>query len=161
MSDVLWAKLTVTASLTSLGAVTGLRFGPMLRSRTIRDLILRIGTEVVDVGRAAGVAFRRSEGVMDVNLLAGAQTPVWLKHLVVRAIGFKHRRTESSMHASIREGVPTEIDFINGEVVRIGAEHGVAAPVNRAVVEAVKEIEGGVRAPGAESLERLCSRLQG
>jgi len=160
MRDVLWAKLTVTASLTSLGAVTGLRFGPMLQSRVIRDLILRIGTEVVEVGRASGVAFRHREGVMNVDLLAGGRTPLWLKHLIVRAIGLKHRRTESSMYASIREGAPTEIDFINGAVIRIGGEHGVATPVNQAVVYVVKEIEGGSRAPGAQSLERLCSLLK-
>jgi 2-dehydropantoate 2-reductase len=156
MKDALWAKLTVTASLTTLGAVTGLDFGDMLERRDIRDLVIRVGKEVVAVGRASGVPFRHVKGVLNVNLLAGGRLPPdWLKHIIIGIIGSKHRKTRSSMLASILEGVPTEIDHINGQVVRLGESHGRETPVNRCLVEIVKAIEAGSLAPGDECLARL------
>lgn len=156
--DVLWAKLTITASLTSLGAITGLRFGEMLKRRTIRRLILEVAEEVVRVGRATGVGFRHSDGVLDVNLLVGSGFPPrWLRDLLIRAIGLKHRRTESSMLASIQAGEPTEIDAVNGVVVKLGKKHGIETPVNAAIVAAIGELENSSHKPGPKSLERVLS----
>ncbi len=45
------------------------------------------------------------------------------------------------MLQSIEKGAPTEIDFINGSVVRWGERIKVATPVNRALVACVKGIE--------------------
>ncbi len=160
MRDVLWAKLTITASLTSLGAITGLRFGEMLNRRGIRELILRGGREIVDVGRASGVGFRHSEGALNVNFLVGdGFPPRWIRHLLVRAIGLKHRRTESSMFASIQSGKPTEIDSINGAVVEMGEKLGVDTPVNSSITRVVREIEDGSCTPGPASFDRLLALL--
>jgi 2-dehydropantoate 2-reductase len=160
MRDVLWAKLTVTASLTSLGAISGLRFGEMLKVRSIREVILKVGREVVDVGRASGVGFLHSEGALNVNLLVGdGLPPQWFRHLLVRAIGLKHSRTESSMLASINMGRPTEIDSINGVVIDMGRELGVDVPVNSSIFRIVREIESGSLTPGPQSLRRLLDLL--
>ena len=35
----------------------------------------------------------------------------------------------------------TEIDFINGAIVRLGAEHDVPTPVNNTLIAAVKALE--------------------
>ncbi|MBT3274252.1 MAG: 2-dehydropantoate 2-reductase, partial [Spirochaetales bacterium] len=161
MRDVLWAKLTITASLTSLGAITGLRFGEMLKRRNIRDLILRVGSEVVTVGRASGVEFAHSEGGLNVNLLVGdGFPPQWIRHLLIRAIGLKHRRTESSMAASISMGRPTEIDLVNGVVVELGKKYDIQAPVNEAIIRVVRELENGSSRPGPESYEMLTNLLK-
>ena len=42
---------------------------------------------------------------------------------------------------SIQRGRPTEIAFLNGEIVRLGQEHGWVTPLNSEVVELVKEVE--------------------
>jgi len=156
MRDVLWAKLTVTASLTSLGAITGLNFGELLKRRGVRNLILAIGDEVANVGRAEGVSFRHSEGALNVNLLTGSGFPPrWFRHLLVRAIGLKHRRTESSMLASLNAGAPTEIASVNGIVVALGEKHGIETPVNAAIVDVVRELENATNKPGPECFEHL------
>ncbi len=160
MRDVLWGKLTVTASLTSLGAITGLSFGEMLKSGKIRELILAVGDEVTAVGRASGVGFLHSEGALNVNLLTGEGfPPKWMRHLLVRAIGFKHSRTESSMLASLKLGVKTEIDIVNGVVVDLGKKHNIQTPVNTAIVTVVKDLETGTLTPGPEAFESLLSLL--
>jgi len=162
MRDVLWAKLTVTASLTSLGAITGLSFGEMLGSRKIRDLILATADEVVDVGRASGVGFHHSEGALDVDFLTGdGFPPRWIRHLLVRAIGLRHSRTESSMLASLKIGMKTEINMVNGVVVEAGKKHGIKTPVNTAIISIVEKLETGALTPGSEAFERLLTQLQG
>jgi len=45
------------------------------------------------------------------------------------------------MLQDIEKGSRTEIDSINGSVVRLGERHGVPTPVNRALVASIKGIE--------------------
>jgi len=160
MRDVLWAKLTVTASLTSIGAITALSFGEMLKSRVIRELILSVGDEVVAVGRASVVGFQHSEGALNVNLLTGdGLPPMWFRHLLVRAIGLKHSQTESSMLPSLKIGAKTEIDMVNGVVINTGKKYNVPTPVNSAIATVVQDLESGALSPGIKALESLLSRL--
>jgi 2-dehydropantoate 2-reductase len=62
------------------------------------------------------------------------------KHSVLMAVGFKYRRLRSSMLYAIERGRPPEIDFLNGELVRRGAELGVPTPVSSALVDQVRAI---------------------
>ncbi|MNE61623.1 2-dehydropantoate 2-reductase [compost metagenome] len=45
------------------------------------------------------------------------------------------------MLQSLEKGSVTEIDFINGSVVRWGQRHGIATPVNATLVACIKGIE--------------------
>ena len=60
-------------------------------------------------------------------------------------IGFKYRRLKSSSLQSLRRGRPTEVDYLNGYIVRKGQAAGVPVPVNTAVVNMIHEIENGSR----------------
>jgi 2-dehydropantoate 2-reductase len=51
----------------------------------------------------------------------------------------------SSMWEDLEAGRATEIDWINGEVVRLGREHGVPTPVNSTLVELIRQAEDGGR----------------
>jgi 2-dehydropantoate 2-reductase len=42
---------------------------------------------------------------------------------------------------SLQRGRPTEIDYLNGEVVRLGAELGVPTPLNARLIELVHQVE--------------------
>jgi 2-dehydropantoate 2-reductase len=46
-----------------------------------------------------------------------------------------------SLRTDLERGMPTEIDFINGAVARIGRYHGIATPANDLVVSIVKFLE--------------------
>jgi hypothetical protein len=80
------------------------------------------------------------------------------KHLLLRLLGWKHRRTESSMLDSLRRGRPTEIDFLNGLIVHLAEQLNQPAPWNRAVCELVGEMERGQREPGPSNLAELAAR---
>ncbi len=53
----------------------------------------------------------------------------------------------SSMQDDLNAGRPTEIDDLQGEIVRLAGAHGVPAPVNAAVLEAVRACEAGAARP--------------
>jgi 2-dehydropantoate 2-reductase len=63
----------------------------------------------------------------------------WVKAAEGLPVEFK-----TSMLQSLEAGSPTEIDFINGAVVRWGEKVGVPTPVNRTLVAMVKGIERGL-----------------
>ena len=47
-----------------------------------------------------------------------------------------------SMRTDIDRGRPSEIDFINGAIVRLAAQHGIAAPANQLVVALIRCLAG-------------------
>jgi 2-dehydropantoate 2-reductase len=58
---------------------------------------------------------------------------------------FGPSRNIVSMLQDLRRGRPTEIDYMNGAVARLGAEQGVPCPVNRALADIIKAMETPAR----------------
>ncbi len=56
------------------------------------------------------------------------------------------------MRQDLLRGRPTEIDYMNGAIVALAAEHGIACPVNRRLTELIREME---RSPGSVRPESL------
>jgi 2-dehydropantoate 2-reductase len=167
ITAALWSKLAISASFTALGAISGLRFGRLAAAPESLRLILAIGEEVFRAARAQGVELGALGGGLNVRRFLqpageGGYPPA-LKHLLLRLMGWKHRRTESSMLDSLRRGRPTEIDFLNGLVARLAEQAGLPAPWNRAVCQLVGEMERGLlqpREPNLVELGRRAAALQ-
>ncbi|MGB9611118.1 MAG: ketopantoate reductase family protein, partial [Bryobacteraceae bacterium] len=51
----------------------------------------------------------------------------------------------TSMSHDLHAGKRTEIDFLNGAVVRLGLRHGVAVPINALITRLIKRIEASDR----------------
>ena len=162
ITGALWSKLAISASFTALGAISGLRFGRLAATAERRRLILAIGEEVLRAARAQGVELGALGGGLNVRrfLLPAEEGgyPTARKHLLLRLLGWKNRRTESSMLDSLRRGRPTEIDFLNGLVVRLAEQAGLPAPWNRAVCQLVGEMERGQLGPRDSNLAELARR---
>lgn len=155
---VLWSKLAVTTTFTTIGAITGLSFGRLAASREIRELMLRIGRELFQVGRGEGITFEPLGGGLNIEpFLSDEGYSRFLKHLLIRIIGFKIRHDESSMLDSMRRGFKTEIDFINGRIVQSADRLGIPVPYNRLAVELVEQMERGSRGPSQENLTAFLS----
>jgi 2-dehydropantoate 2-reductase len=46
-----------------------------------------------------------------------------------------------SLKADLDRGMPTEIEVLNGAVIRLGKRHGISTPINRLLVSMVKFLE--------------------
>lgn len=118
--DTLWTKLTTNCAYNALSAVAELPYGPMLEVEGIPEIIGTVVEECVAVARALGVFLPR-DIAKTVLALAGTMPQQY-----------------SSTAQDLARGKPSEIDHLNGYVVRKGAELGIPTPVNRTLQAMVK-----------------------
>jgi 2-dehydropantoate 2-reductase len=119
-----WRKLVVNAAMNPTTAMFGLRNPELLDHPAGRPIADDLARETARVATASGVAIDPDEA-----------PGMW--HSVATFVN------RSSMLQDVAAGRPTEIDAINGAIVREGARHAVATPVNEAVTILVRAIEAG------------------
>lgn len=122
----LWRKLMVNCAYNAVSGLAQLPYGAIAAQPAVRELQRAVVREVVAVARAEGVALDLDASLQAVQRLAGAM-PAQL----------------SSTAQDMARGKPSEIDHLNGTVVRRGAAHGIATPVNQALHALVKLVEAG------------------
>jgi 2-dehydropantoate 2-reductase len=158
-----WSKLAINCAISSLGTIGGDRLGALLQHRFVRRMALELMTEAVQVARKEGVRLEKVSGTIDLDWIAlGAEerkmsgSPSLLaKHSLLLAVGFRFRRMRSSMLSAIERGRTPAVDFLNGEIARRGARHGVPTPMNARVRDAVWAIARGETTPGLPALRGL------
>lgn len=143
----LYSKMIVNACITSLGVLSGLYLGQIMKKQAAREIFISIIREAVAVANAMKLTIQPYGGKLDYYALIRGNSAIdnFRRHLTIRLIGFKYRRLKSSSLQSIRRGKTTEVDYFNGYIAKKGAEVGVATPVNTRIVEMIKEIETGIR----------------
>lgn len=117
-----WQKLIVNVGINALTALTGLPNGDLFADPELATLVRRLIGEASTVMRAEGIP-------------APPRDPVDF----VRAVAEATRTERSSMLEDIEAGRTTEIDAINGAVVRLGERHGVDVTGNRVVTTLVHQ----------------------
>jgi 2-dehydropantoate 2-reductase len=121
----MWDKLLINVATGALSGITRLPYGGLYAVPEVEQCAIAAVAEAIAVAKAIGVKLS-SEDPEDAWKLAGEGLP---------------KEFKASMLQSIEKGAPTEIDFINGSVVRWGERVKVATPVNRALVASIKGIE--------------------
>jgi 2-dehydropantoate 2-reductase len=120
-----WRKLIFNAATNPIGALTGLTHGRVCEDPALRALV----TALVDEGKAVATA----QGIeLD-------EDPEQLIDYAARPdVAYDHK---ASMLQDVEARRETEIDFLNGGVVRFGREHEVPTPLNDAVTALIKGVE--------------------
>lgn len=121
----IWDKLLVNVATGALSAITRLPYGELYRVPEIEACAIAAVAEAMAVASAAGVALSTADPRLP-----------WVK----AAEGLPHE-FKASMLQSLEKGSVTEIDYVNGSVVRWGARHGVPTPINQTLVACVKGVE--------------------
>jgi 2-dehydropantoate 2-reductase len=160
-----WSKLALNCAVSALGTIAGERLGGLVRVRKYRRLALEIMTEAVHVALAEGIKLEKVSGTLDLEWIAlsaadraaSASVALTAKHALLLAVGLRYRRMRSSMLAAIERGRVPAIDFLNGEVVAMGARHSIATPFNQRVVDTVWSISKGEKNSSRELLDSLCA----
>jgi 2-dehydropantoate 2-reductase len=122
-------------------AVAGLPIAEMVRSNVLRRAYSICIDEGLRVAKKAGRAVG-SLGVLSPWLVARLlliPDPI-LFRLAPRIIAIDPRARSSTLQDLDRKK-KTEIDFLNGEIVKLAREHGVAAPANAFITESVHRLE--------------------
>lgn len=144
-----WSKLCVNAMRNGISAATGLSGNECDRTERLRRFAIRIGGEGVRIGQALGFGLERIQNIEPEVLARAAEGDAaaldTAEGTILATLGTGRRSDlqRPSMGQDMLKGRRTEIDFINGHIVREGAKAGLAAPANAALVEAVKRVERG------------------
>lgn len=119
----LWAKLVLNCAYNALSAITRLPYGRLVQGEGIGAVMRDIVDECLAVAKAEGVTVA---GDVDA---------------AVRSIAETMPTQQSSTAQDLARGRRSEIDHLNGFVVRRGEALGVPTPVNRAMWALVKLLE--------------------
>ena len=160
-----WSKLALNCAVSALGTIAGEKLGPLVRQRRYRRLALEAMSECVAVAKAEGVKLEKVAGTLDLEWItltdadraSRGSASLTAKHALLLAVGLRYRRMRSSMLAAIERNRTPAIDFLNGEVVTRGKQHGVPTPVNERIVDTVWEIAKGRTKSSRETLDRVCA----
>lgn len=81
-------------------------------------------------------------------------------HLQMRPIGGQRRGGGSTWQSFARGSGAVETDFLNGEIVLLGRQHGVPTPVNEMLQRLARELALAGAAPGSMSVDEVLARLE-
>ncbi|MGX5695173.1 ketopantoate reductase family protein [Agromyces soli] len=137
-----WSKLVVNM-VNAVPAILGRPVQDVLRHGPTRRVVARSMRETVRVGVARGVRFGSLQGLGDRRLRLFARLPIGVGQVLPWLMGVRMGAVPNlgSTQQSLRRGQPTEIDHLNGAVVREALAAGIDVPVNRALVELVHRVE--------------------
>lgn len=119
----LWIKLITNCAYNALSAVADLPYGPLLKVAGVTDVMRNVIDECEAVARALTIPLPAT--LRDTTLAMAASMP----------------EQYSSTAQDLRRGKPSEIDYLNGHVVRKGAALGIPTPTNLALQVMVKARE--------------------
>jgi 2-dehydropantoate 2-reductase len=138
-----WTKLLTNAMGNSIDAMTGMGLSACMQHTSLQRIGVRIMREGLAVAQAAGVRLESLPGLSLFALKTILRAPLPIGSAALgRAVG-EGRSADSitSTLQSLRRGKPTEIDYLNGEIVHMGQDVGVPTPCNAKAVELVHEVE--------------------
>ena len=120
-----WRKVIFNAATNPIGALTGLTHGRVCDDPALRGLV----SALVDEGKAVAAA-------QEIELDADPEELI--DHAAKPEVAYDHK---ASMLQDVEARRQTEIDYLNGGIVRFGQEHRVSTPLNAAVWALVKGLE--------------------
>ena len=124
VQSLIWGKLVINIGINALTALLKLRNGQLADFYETRELVEMAVGEAVQVAVAAGIRLPYADAVSKVLATARATSG-----------------NQSSMLQDILNGRHTEIDAINGALVREGERVGVLTPVNRTLALLIRTLE--------------------
>jgi len=124
IKGLIWSKLIINTGINALTAITRLRNGDLLEFEGAVGILRQAVTEAVKVAKRKRIKLLYDDPLAKVESVCESTAA-----------------NVSSMLQDVLRKKRTEIDFINGVIVRFGQELGVAVPVNAILVSLVKVIE--------------------
>jgi len=124
INSLIWSKLIVNVGINALTAITRLNNGRLLDYEETRSIMKQAVSEAIKVAKRKRIKLIYDDPIQKVESVC--------KHTA---------KNVSSMLQDVLNKKKTEIDFINGAIVRQAKNLGIATPVNEMLTSLVKTIE--------------------
>jgi 2-dehydropantoate 2-reductase len=121
----IWDKLFINVATGALSGITRLAYGDLYQMPQLQAVAIAAVSEAMAVAKVLGVHTSITDPVQAWRT-AGAGLPPEFKPSILQ---------------TLERGVRSEIDFINGAVVKLGTQHGVPTPVNATLLACIQGIE--------------------
>jgi 2-dehydropantoate 2-reductase len=125
-----WRKVVFNSATNPVGALTGLTHGRVCERPDLRALVSGLVSEGKAVAAAQGIEL-------------DADPEDLIDHAAKPEVAYDHK---ASMLQDVEARRTTEIDYLNGGIVRFGREHDVPTPLNEAIWALVKGVEASWQA---------------
>ena len=123
--QVIWSKFIVLCSIAGITSAARTRIKAFIQSPEGLELFTAAMREADAVGRAMGINLQEDLVERSVELIRGFPD------------------FQNSMHADFENGRPTELEALNGAVVRMGQESGIPTPINEFICAVLAPLKSG------------------
>jgi 2-dehydropantoate 2-reductase len=141
-----WSKMITNLMSNATSAILDMTPAEVFADPALFQLELAQLRECLDVMKAQGIGVVNLPGT-PVQALAWAVRslpPALSQPFIQRAVGSGRGGKMPSFHIDLHAGRGTsEVDYLNGAVVRFGARYGISTPVNRALTETLLALTRG------------------
>ena len=137
-----WGKLLINLN-NAVSALSGRTLVEELKQRDYRRVVAAAQREGLRLLRRAGIEPTRVGPAPPRLLPRVMSSPDWLFNTLFLRAWHIDSKARSSMADDLAAGRKTEVDYLNGELVRLAERLNAEAPINRAVVELVHRAEAG------------------
>ncbi len=155
-----WAKLCQNSMGNPVVGATMYGSATIASSPRGRELQIRLASESARVGLELG---------LDVVNFGGSSPSKWaaassdgeiyeeMDNMLSENAGAGTGDWHPSMGQDVQNGRPSEIDFMNGHVLRMGTKVGVETPVTASIVDAMRRVDRGELLPHVSNIEMILS----
>lgn len=119
-----WEKVIVNIGINALGALTRLPNGQLLESECLKDIMGAVIKEAVEVAGMKEIKIPKKDYIA-----------------ITYDVAKKTAENKNSMLQDILNGKPTEIEFINGRILKIATKLGVKVPYNEILTYLIRGLE--------------------
>ena len=144
MPAVQWSKLLMNLN-NAINALSGLPLAEELGQRAYRRCLAAAQREALDLVGTARIALARVTPIPPRWLPRLLELPDGVFRVLARRVVAVDPLARSSMWEDLEARRPTEIDYIQGEIVALGVRLGRPTPINAALVALVRAAEAGGR----------------
>ena len=122
---ILWDKILYNSALNPLGAILECNYGRLAKDDNTRDIMNKIIEEIFMVAKLNKIQLNWKKPEDYINYFYNRLIPPTEEHF-------------PSMYYDIKDGKRTEIDALNGAIVKLAKKVGVEAPTNETIVKLIK-----------------------
>jgi 2-dehydropantoate 2-reductase len=153
MLGLAWGKLLINLN-NAVNALSGRTLQNELRQRDYRRVFAAAMREGLELLKRADIEPATVGPISPTTLPRIVDSPDWLFNRVFLKRWKIDARARSSMADDLAAGRKTEIDYLNGELVKLAERLQRAAPINRAIVELIHKAEAGAEALSPRALRK-------
>lgn len=121
---LIWSKLLINVGINALGVLLRVKNGELIKGEYAPRLQAALVKEAMDIAQKKGITLTHADMLKEVALICE-----------------KTKDNLNSMLQDVRRKRKTEIDFINGAIVREGEKINLSAPANQMITDLIKAIE--------------------